>query len=368
MHDYSDQVVALTAALVRPDIQQMSAYHVPNAAGLIKLDAMESPFPWPGDLQQQWLEKLSTAQINRYPDPQATDVKRRIRQVMTVPDAYSILLGNGSDEVIQLVIQALAREDAVVMSPEPSFVMFKVIANINRVNYVGVSLTKDFALDIDAMLNAIAKHAPAVIFLAQPNNPTGNLYDLQAVEKIIIATPGLVVLDEAYSAFTDRNHVGLLAKYPNVVVMRTVSKVGLAGLRLGLLIAHPGWIEMFDKVRLPYNINLLTQLSAEFAFENYGQLQALADIICQQRKELADQLEQIGRVEIWQSEANFIVFRTLSVNARTVFEKLKEQGVLVKCLDGAHPLLKNCLRVTVSSFEENQYFLTALKAALQSCG
>ncbi len=356
-----NQLQQLIAKLVRPEIQAMSAYHVPDASGMLKLDAMESPFSWPGELMAEWQQKLREADVNRYPDPQATKLKRKIRQVMGVDPAYEILLGNGSDEIIQLIIQALACDGAIVMSPAPSFVMFKVIAEINRVAYVGVDLGENFQLDESAMIAAIATYRPAVIFLAQPNNPTGNIYDLQSVKRIIEATPGLVVIDEAYTAFTDSDHLSLLDNHENVVIMRTASKVGLAGLRLGMLFGRPEWLSEFDKVRLPYNINILTQLSGEFAFEHYEQLAQLAEQIKQQRDWLIGELAKFSTLRVWPSQANFIVVKSLTRDAKKLHESLKENGVLVKCLAGGHPLLENCLRITVSHSQENQQFLQVLK-------
>ena len=247
------------ARWVRPEIRALSAYHVANASGLIKLDAMENPYAWPPEMVNQWLETLRQAELNRYPDPAARVLKDRLRAAMTVPTGADILLGNGSDEIIQMVLLALAGPQHTVLSVEPGFVMYHMIATFAGMDYVGISLKNDFSLDRDAMLEAIAEHQPAIVFLAYPNNPTGNLFNNTEIETIIDATPGVVIVDEAYHAFADESFMPKVINYDNLLVMRTVSKMGLAGLRLGLLAGPAAWLTEFEKVRLPYNINVLTQ-------------------------------------------------------------------------------------------------------------
>jgi len=355
---------ALITRLVKPEVQAMAAYHVADARGMVKLDAMENPHAWPTSLQQPLLEALAAAEINRYPDPQATQVRVALRKAMQLGDELDVVFGNGSDEIIQMLALALGKPGATILSVEPAFVMYKVIAAWLGLNYVGVPLAEDFILDETATLAAIKKHDPALIFLALPNNPTGNVFARAGVEKIIAACNGLVVLDEAYLPFTDANHLDLIDKYNNVVVMRTLSKVGLAGLRLGMLIGHPDWLHQIDKVRLPYNINVLTQHAAVIALDNYEQFMLQAKNLRIQRAELFAALTSMPQLKVWPSEANFITLRTLSRSARDVFAELKAQGVLIKCLDGAHPQLANCLRVTISTAPENARFLEALRKVL----
>lgn len=353
---------SIVDALIRDEIKALSAYHVPPAVGMVKLDAMENPFSWSDELKSLWLKKLEVTSINRYPDPNAQPVKDSLRLLMGINDKYELMLGNGSDEIIQILAMAVAKPDRVVMAPEPSFVMYKMIATFVGMQYVGVPLNEAFELDLDATLKAIEQHQPALIFLAQPNNPTGTLYSRTQIQAIIEAAHGLVVIDEAYMAFTDSDYLDVLDVYDNVVVMRTLSKVGLAGLRLGVLVGAPEWISEFEKIRLPYNINVLTQASVEFALAHYDVLQQQTALLRQQRKILAAELKaHVPHQRIWPSEANFILIRMEQGQARSVFEKLKAVGILVKCLDGAHPALTDCLRLTVGSPEENQLLLAALK-------
>ena len=190
--------------LVRPEVRRLSAYHVPEPGDRVKLDAMENPYPWPGELEDAWLETLRGLTVNRYPDPAATRLKARLRQAMGVPRGVEVLLGNGSDELIQLVFLALAGAGRKVLAPEPTFVMYRLLALALAVGmeYVAVPLERGgFSLDMPAMLDAIEREAPAVVFLAYPNNPTGSLYAADEIRQILTASRGLVVVDEAYTPF-----------------------------------------------------------------------------------------------------------------------------------------------------------------------
>ncbi|ALG68658.1 histidinol-phosphate transaminase [Beggiatoa leptomitoformis] len=354
---------SVVADWIRPEIRELNAYHVPPAHGMIKLDAMENPYRWDATLVEQWLNVLREAELNRYPDPAASSVKGGLRRVMQIPDELDILLGNGSDEIIQLLVMAVSGQNRVLLAPEPSFVMYRMIATFINMRYVGIPLhATDFSIELDAWLQAIATHQPALTFIAYPNNPTGNAFSQHDIEKIIQATKGLVIIDEAYEPFAEHSLLSLVNRYPNVLLMRTLSKLGLAGLRLGMLIGAPAWLNEIDKVRLPYNINVLTQLSTEFALQHYKTLKAQTEQIKRDRAQLLADLRTLKNLHVWDSQANFILFRV--PHAKAVFEHLKQQGVLIKCLDGGHPLLANCLRVTVGTATENQAFLAGLRMAL----
>ena len=349
--------------LIRPEILALSAYHVADASGLVKLDAMENPYRLPEALRGELGALLREAAINRYPDPQAPGVQQALRAAFGIGPEYDILLGNGSDELIQILAMALAKPGATLLAVEPSFVMYRMIAGFAGLRYVGVPLKADFSLDDAAMLEAVEREEPALTFLAYPNNPTGNAFDRDAVERIIAASPGLVVVDEAYHAFAGGlSFLDALARFDNLVLMRTVSKLGLAGLRLGYMVGKPAWIGEFDKVRLPYNVNVLTQVAARHALEHVEVLEAQAATLVSERGKLFQALAALPGVQAFESQANFILFRV--ARAKRVFTGLKDRGVLIKCLDGGHPLLNDCLRVTVGAPEENEAFLTALAAEL----
>ena len=354
---------------VRPEIRALSAYHVPDPGDMIKLDAMENPYQWPEDVVDQWLDVIREVELNRYPDPGARVLKQHLRESMDVPDEAEILLGNGSDELIQMIMMAMAGKDAAgknhsVLSVEPGFVMYKMIATFMDMPYIGVSLKEDFSLDETAILDAIKEHQPAVVFLAYPNNPTSNLFDEKVIRNIIEAASGVVVVDEAYHAFADKSFMPILKEYDNLLVMRTVSKMGLAGLRLGLLAGKAEWLNEFDKVRLPYNINILTQASAEFAIKNQHVLDRQTQQICVDREKFFQELSEIKNITVYPSQANFILVRVKEGEADRIFNSLKEQGVLIKNLNPAGGLLKNCLRITVGTAEENKTLLNLFKSVL----
>jgi histidinol-phosphate aminotransferase len=355
---------ALIERLVRPEIRALKAYHVPDAAGLVKLDAMENPYAWPEPMKDEWLQEMRAAAINRYPDPQATALKIRLREALRVPAGMALLLGNGSDELIQMILMSVANPGAVVLAPTPTFVMYEMIAIFTGMRFTGVPLKGDFGLDLEAMRTAAEELQPAVIFLAWPNNPTGNLFDASQMEKLIAEAPGLVVVDEAYFAFAGETFLDRLDRFDNLLVMRTLSKQGLAGLRLGILAGPPEWLAEFDKVRLPYNIGVLNQASAAFALRHAAVLDEQAAAIRTERDKLAQALAGLPGLKVWPSRANFILFRCERRNASDVFEALKRAGVLIKNLDAQGGALKGCLRVTVGRPDENQTFLKALSAAL----
>ncbi|MEA3276209.1 MAG: histidinol-phosphate transaminase [Pseudomonadota bacterium] len=355
----------LIERLVRPEIRALKAYHVPESSGLIKLDAMENPYTWPEDLRREWLELLRNVQVNRYPDPRGSGLQEALRKAMGIPEDMRLLLGNGSDELIQMLAMTVTGPGRKVLSVDPGFVMYRMIALFAGMGYVGVPLREeDFSLDLRAVLEAMEREQPAVTFLAYPNNPTGNLFDTMAIERIIAAAPGLVIVDEAYAPFTDSSFLSRLGEWPNLLVMRTVSKMGLAGLRLGLLAGPAEWLTEIDKTRLPYNINVLTQVSAAFALHHRDLFDEQTQRIREERARLFAALDAMAGVRPYPSDANFILLRLPAGRAGKVFASLKSGAVLVKKLDGTHPFLSDCLRVTVGRPEENDVFLRVLQSAL----
>jgi histidinol-phosphate aminotransferase len=353
---------------IRPLIKEIQAYHVADASGLIKLDAMENPYQLSADLKTQLQARLGEAELNRYPDPAASVLREKLRLVMQVPQDKDIVLGNGSDELIQMLAMAVAdgNKDVCLMSFDPGFVMYRMIADFVGIRYVGVSLTEDFSIDMEQTRAAIAQHQPAIIFIAYPNNPSANCYSEKDIEEIISIAPGMVVLDEAYHPFAQSSFMGRLTDFDNLLVMRTVSKMGLAGLRLGLLCGHPEIIKEIDKIRLPYNINVLTQITAGFVLDNANELDQQAKLIRDEREVLLEKMQELPGLQVFPSQANFILFRVLDKNANAVFDSIKQSGVLIKNMKADAGLLKNCLRVTVGTPEENVAFLAALDSAMNN--
>ncbi|HPU50999.1 MAG TPA: histidinol-phosphate transaminase [Burkholderiaceae bacterium] len=352
------------ARVVRADIAAMTAYAVPSAAGLIKLDAMENPYELPEPLRAELAARLAAVALNRYPAPSCQPLKAGLARAFEVPPGAALVLGNGSDELITLMSVLTARPGACVLSPWPSFVMYEVSARLAGSRFVGVALNDDFTLDTPAMLAAIEREQPALIWIAYPNNPTGNCFDDAGIEAIVRAAPGLVVIDEAYRPFAEASWMPRLADHPNLLVLRTVSKLGLAGLRLGYLAGSPAWIEQIDKVRPPYNINVLTEAAALFALDHLPVLLGQAAQIRADRSLLQAQLAALAGVQTFPSRANFVLARL--PDGASAARGLLERGVLVKDMGKMHPSLNNCLRFTVGTPEENSALMAALAIVLHN--
>lgn len=354
--------------IVRPEIRALQAYHAAAPGDYLKLDAMESPFPWPESLQAELHQAVATAEINRYPDAGAVQLKQQLRDVFAVADDCDLLLGNGSDEIIQLLALTCRGNDdgdvsPTILAPEPSFVMYGMTATFVGMDYVGVPLQADFSLDLPAMLAAIETHKPALTFLSYPNNPTGNLFARADIEAIIAASPGLVVVDEAYYAYANDSFMGDVSRYDNLVVMRTISKLGFAGLRLGFMVGQSAWIEEINKARMPYNINVLTQAVAQVALANWPQFILLTEELVSEREYLIDELEKLGAT-VYPSAANFVTCSFGENSAEQLHQRLKNAGVLIKCLHNANTLVADCLRITVSMRTENEQMLSVLAEIL----
>lgn len=350
-------------SLVREEVRALSAYHVAPAEGLVKLDAMENPYALPPALAARMGERLARVAVNRYPDPAAPGLKRRLREAMGIPEALDVVLGNGSDEILQIISLALAKPGAVVLAPEPSFVVYRLAALAAGMRYAGVALRADFTLDTAAFLAALERERPALTWLAYPNNPTGNLFPREAILEIVAAAPGLVVVDEAYYAFSSgATLMDEVGRHPNLVLVRTVSKLGLAGLRLGLAIGTREWLREFDKLRMPYNVNSLSAAAAELLLGEREVLEAQTAAIVAERARLERALDALPGVRRFPSAANFILARV--PDAPRAFDALRERGILVRTFHGSHPLLAHCLRLTVGTPDENTRLLEALAQAL----
>ncbi len=346
---------------IRQDVKSMHAYAIQNAAGMLKLDAMENPYALPVELQRQLGERLGAVALNRYPGPRVEDLKTVLARYVNLPEGYGLMLGNGSDELISLLAMACDLPGAKILAPLPGFVMYAMSAQLQGLQFVGVDLTPDFELDEPAMLAAIAQHQPAITYLAYPNNPTANLWNDATIEKIIVACAsygGLVVMDEAYQPFSSRSYISKMQAHSNVLLMRTLSKFGLAGARLGFMLGPQALIAEVDKLRPPYNISQLNTECALFALEHQEVFAAQAREICAQRAMLLEALGQLPGVTPFPSDANMILVRL--PNADETFAALKARKILVKNVSKMHPLLANCLRLTVGTPAENQALLAAL--------
>lgn len=348
--------------LIRQDIQSMHAYAIQSSAGMVKLDAMENPHRLPAPLQAELGSRLGTLALNRYPGGRVDDLRQALARYAGMPQGFDIMLGNGSDELISLVAMACDVPGASILAPLPGFVMYAMSAQLQGLKFIGVDLTPDFELDEDAMLAAIEAHRPSIIYIAYPNNPTANLWDDAVIDRIIQAAPGLVVIDEAYQPFSSRSYIDRVTRHNHVLLMRTLSKFGLAGVRIGYMMGPRALVAQFDKVRPPYNVSVLNCEAALFALENADVFAAQAKDLRGQRARLQDALAQLPEVKAWPSDANMILARF--PDAQKTFDGLKAHGVLVKNVSRMHPLLANCLRLTVGTDGENTQMLSALKASL----
>lgn len=359
---------------IRADVRATRAYGVQESSGLIKLDAMENPHALPPALQQALGERLGRLPVNRYPDAaHVAKLHAALRDYAKPPDGWSLMLGNGSDELIGLLALACAQPDACIMAPAPSFVFYEMTAQQQRMRFCAVPLAADFQLDEAAMLAAIARERPALLYLAHPNNPTGTLWDAAAMQRIIAAQGaqgGIAVIDEAYQPFAARTWLDEVqpARDAHVLIMRTLSKFGLAGVRLGYLMGDARLIAEIDKVRPPYNVGTLNLECALFALEHAGDFARQAADIRAQRARLMDELATLHGCTVWPSEGNMVLLRVADTpeGAQRIFEGMKTRGVLVKHVSAMHPQLVGCLRLTVGSADENTRMLAALRAALNS--
>jgi len=350
---------------IRQDVQSMHAYAIQDSTGLIKLDAMENPFTLPPALQRELGERLSRVAINRYPGATGERVIERLREFAAVPTGCKLMLGNGSDELIDILSVACMRPGATLLAPLPGFVMYELSARLRGLRFVGVPLSPAFALDVDAMLAAIEQHRPALTYIAYPNNPTANLFDDGAIDRLVAAIgaqQGLVVFDEAYQPFASRSRMASLAQHDHVLVLRTLSKFGLAGVRLGYLCGAAAVIDEIDKVRPPYNVGVLNAEATLFALDHADEYARQAALLRQERARLHAALLSLPGVTPFPSEANMILVRV--PDARRCFEGMKARGVLVKHIAPMHPLLAGCLRLTVGAPGENDALLKALQASL----
>ena len=361
----SEKLNQLIKTRIRQDIQAMQAYPIQDATGMVKLDSMENPYRLPAALQAHMGQRLGALAINRYPDGRVNDLRHSLADYAQMPEGFDIILGNGSDELITLLALACDVPGAVMLAPLPSFVMYALSAQLQGLQFVGVPLTPDFELDEAAMLAAIAQHQPAITYLAYPNNPTANLWDDTSIENIINAVGkhgGLVVMDEAYQPFASKSYINRIGQHSHVLLMRTLSKFGLAGVRLGYMMGPKALIAEIDKVRPPYNISVLNCECALFALENKDVFTAQALDLIAQRAIIFEALKNMPGVKCWNSDANMILARV--ADSTKTFEAMKAQGVLVKNVSKMHPLLVNCLRLTVGTLEENLLMLAALEKSL----
>jgi len=344
--------------LVRPAVRGLAAYHIDETFVRVKLDAMENPFLLPDKIRKEIGKAAQQSFINRYPDPSATKLKHAIARYWQM-DPERMLLGNGSDELIQAIILTFG---GPVLAPSPSFAMYEITARALSQKVVTVPLTNEFDLDAEAVISAAKRSKAKVIFLACPNNPTGNRFSDAAVRKVLENVNAALVIDEAYFSFSGKTFLPFLKKHRNMIILRTLSKIGLAGLRVGVLTASKEIIGELNKIRLPYNINTLSQAAGLVALKHASTLNAQISLLISERRKLYNALLRMPGVTPFPTETNFILM-WIEKDATKVFQALKKRGILVKNLDRPGPL-KGCLRVTIGTPAENKEFFKTLKVFL----
>lgn len=351
--------------LVEKGIFKQSAYVAPEVTGAIKMDANENPISLQEPLKKKLMEEMGRIDLNRYPEAGALKLRDRFARYYGV-NKNMVMLGNGSDELIQTLCLTLKGKINGVLVPVPTFSMYKIIAVNTGNKVVEVPLDKKFDLDCDAIIGRIKANFPALVFLSYPNSPTGNLFSRKKIETIIKKTPGMVVIDEAYASFSGQTLLPLLKKYDNVIFLKTLSKLGMASMRLGFLIGNPDMVAQLDKVRLPYNINSLSQTAANFFLDYQDEFSKQVLEIIQRREELYLGLKEIAGIKLYPSQANFIFF-SCAFDSNRIYNKLIAEGIIVKNLN-VPPLMPNCMRVTVGKRKENEAFLMVLKSVISKQG
>ncbi|HYA85542.1 MAG TPA: histidinol-phosphate transaminase [Nitrospirota bacterium] len=342
------------ATLIRPQVRKLAAYHVDETQVRIKLDAMENPFPMPPAVRREIAAVVKSTPLNLYPDPSAKVLKQEIASLWKMNPEHMII-GNGSDELIQAIVLAFG---GPVLIPSPTFAMYEITSRALAQNVVSIPLDENFDIDADLMTKKARERKAKVIFLACPNNPTGNRFSDSAIRKILDEANAAIVIDEAYFSFSGKTYLPLLKKYPNMIVLRTLSKIGFAGLRIGVLAASRSIVVELNKIRLPYNINGLSQAVAVRALAHRDVINRQISLLISERKKLYNIFSAMPGVTAYPSETNFIMIRT-NADATVIHRKLKQAGILIKNLSKPGPL-KNCLRVTIGTPEENKEFLKIL--------
>lgn len=349
---------------VRPELRALQAYPVPDATGLIKLDAMENPFAWPEEILGDWLTRLRHVPLNRYPDPAARQLSARIRESWQIDERLDLLLGNGSDELIQLIAMTFSGKSRTMLTPSPGFVMYAITATTCGYRFCPVPLADDFSLDRDTILAAIEQEQPALVFIAYPNNPTGNCFDPATIRAVAHANPGLTVIDEAYAPFADHSFLSEIGTLERTILIRTFSKMGFAGLRLGVMIGEPAIVNQVNRLRTPYNINSLTQASLEFALTHRDRFDQQMFVIKQEREALRQRLRPLPGIVVYPSQANFLLIRLLEKSADDVCSALKNSGILIKNLHSQGGALTQCVRASIGTPQENSALAEAFEQAV----
>ena len=349
--------------LIREEVLNQEAYSAPEISCRIKLDANESPYDISASLKSRIVESIEKIPLNRYPEAGSPELIEEFAGLYGV-DGDMLIVGNGSDELIQALLIAVKGQAAGVLVPTPTFVMYKISALNTGHKVIEVPLDSRFDLDVDSMLEIIADKSPELVFFSYPNNPTGNCFDAGSIEAILKESSGIVVIDEAYANFSGKTFLPYLDRYENLVILKSLSKVGLAAMRIGILIGSPFLVHELNKVRLPYHLNTLSQIAARLYIDNEAEFRRQADGVAGRKEELSNELKKIDGIQPYASDSNFILFGC-AFDTDSIYDNLLKKGILIKKFN-TPGILENCMRVTVGTREENEEFLGALRDILTS--
>ncbi len=347
--------------LVKKKVRSLKPYQVENIDCEVKLHANESAFPPPPEILKLFEETFQSCSLNRYPDPDCQELKSVLSDQHQVPPEQ-FMIGNGSDELIQILLQIFCDPGDSVAFPDPTFAMYAIIAQGMGLSTQSIPLDENWDFRAEAFLDAIKKQPIQIVFFSYPNNPTGNCFSSTEIQKVIENFSGIVVVDEAYYDFSRKSFLNELSNHNNLIILRSLSKIGLAALRVGYGMADPKIIEQVNKIRLPYNSNTLSQLFSAKLLNQFAPVQKQIDQIIEERQRLTETLKGFSALTVYPSDSNFTLFR-VNQKSGEVFKRLMEKGILVRDL-GNHPRLDNCLRVTVGTREENDRFLDQMNAII----
>jgi histidinol-phosphate aminotransferase len=352
---------------IKPAVREIEAYTLPAREAPVKINQNENPWDLPEAVKRRVLDKALVRPWSRYPDFDPRELTEALARFSGWrPDG--VLAGNGSNELIEALLLVTVGPGTRVVIPEPTFTLYALLTEILGGEAVRVPLTVELRYDTDALVEARRQSDAAVTIVCSPNNPTGTLVSLSAIERLCRAGDGLVVVDEAYHEFSGDSAVPLLERHPNLVVLRTFSKaMALAGLRVGYLLSSPELVGEVNKARLPYNLNFFTQSAALAALEERTVLEEMVRRLVEERERLLERLGDVPGVRAWPSQANFFLLELLGASPRAVFDALYRRGVLVRDVS-SYPMLSRCLRISVGTPEENETFLHALGTALGEAG
>ena len=348
---------------IRPEVRQLVPYEVKYLPECIKLDANENPFPWPaGMLEALFAENIA---FNRYPDGMAQSLKEAI-SAYTEISPEGILVGNGSDELIQLILLTFGGSGQSVIIHPPTFGMYQISAHLTDTTVVEVPLLNGLDLDTDEMLKVALSPEAHVVIVCNPNNPTGSLFPREEILRLVQESGKIVVVDEAYAEFSEETLIPEIKNYPNLVILRTFSKsFGMAGLRLGYLLGQPEAIALINRVRPPFNVNSFSQKAGILALGYLGEYQAQIQQIKEETQQLQEALTQLPDVVVYPTKANFILFKPDDSDGWA--NELLKRGFLVRNM-GVLPVLGKCLRISAGLPEDNEGFLRAIREiSTQSC-